>query len=289
MNYYAEIFDITKHELAESPYYDPRTGIYSWVDITKGQFWTLKDGRKHCFELGQRIGAAVPVKADSGYLLAATDGLYYYGDGKARRVLDLTGTYKSYQRSNDAKADPAGRLYFGCTADDGVHGPEGNLYMTYRPELYSNNSKVTIVQPDTKIANGMAVSSDRKTFYFSDSVEHAVFKYDYDLETGLLSNRRVLFEIKDGVPDGLTIDSEDNLWVAVWGGARIEKRDGVTGDLLGEIKVPATNTTSCCFAGPELKTLFITSSGLDLNGEFDGCLFTCEVDATGVEPDYVVL
>ena len=87
----------------------------------------------------------------------------------------------------------------------------------------------------------------------------------------------------------MCIDSEDNLWVAVWGGRRIEKRSSVTGELLARVDVPAENTTSCCFCGENLDTLLITSSGEGLSGEYDGCVFTCKVDTKGCPPDYAII
>jgi gluconolactonase len=81
-------------------------------------------------------------------------------------------------------------------------------------------------QADTKISNGLTWSSDRKKFYFSDTLQYAVFEYDYNLETGEISNRKVLFKPEESrdMTDGMCIDSEDNLWVAFWGGSRIEER-----------------------------------------------------------------
>ena len=122
-----------------------------------------------------------------------------------------------------------------------------------------------------------------------NSEYHAVFAYDYDEASGDISNRQVLFEVKDGVSDGMCIDSEDNLWVAIWGGRRIEKRSTATGELLGIVEVDAQNVTSCCFCGPRLDTLFITTSGNGQTGEHDGCLFTCRVDTWGCPSDFVAL
>ena len=283
VKYEAELFDNNRYSLGESPYYDPRFERFSWVDIINGRLWMRdKEGNKRSFDLGQPIGAAVPLKRADGFLLAAMDGLYIYEDGKAEKYLDLNGTYKPYWRSNDAKADPSGRLWFGASVADDDHAPEGNLY------CYSKGA-VKIMQANTRISNGMAWSRDGKSFYFSDSPEYAVFIYDHNPETGNITNRRVLFTVENGVPDGLTIDSDDNIWVAIWGGNRIEKHDGRTGELLAEITVPAKQTSSCCFCGDDMKTLFITSAGVGLDGEYDGCLFTCRVNAQGVAPDYMVL
>ena len=264
----ATVFDREKNSLGESPFYDERFKRYSWVDITGGRLWTLKDGKKECFELGQPIGAAVPMPDCEGFILAAMDGIYSYVEGKAERIHDLKPYFKPFWRCNDAKLDPRGRLFFGASVNDD-HPAEGALFCL-------DKRQVRILQPNTRISNGMAWSSDEKYFFFSDSLEHAVFKYDYEVNTGDISGRRVLFTAENGITDGLCIDSEDNLWVAYWGGHRVEKRSGADGRKLGEIILPATNVTSCAIAEGG-KKLFITSSGAGLDGEFDGCLFTCEL------------
>lgn len=278
-SYKATLIDDERYDLGESPCFDPRSGRYSWVDITRNRFYTkTAEGEKECFDLGQPIGAAIPLLHEEGYLLAARDGLYVLENKEAGLVQELGTVYKSHWRSNDAKADPEGRVYFGASVIDD-HEPEGSLF------CYDGKS-VRVMQPGTKISNGMAWSSDKKSFYFSDSVEHAIFRYDYDIDTGNISHRKVLFEIQDGVPDGMCIDSDDNLWVAVWGGSRIEKRSAATGEKLGEIEVPAIQTTSCCFSGRDMDTLFITSAATGLDGKYDGCLYECRVQARGVQPDY---
>ncbi|MBR3040306.1 MAG: SMP-30/gluconolactonase/LRE family protein [Lachnospiraceae bacterium] len=268
--YQAVLFDRQKFALGESPFYDARFKRYSWVDIINGELWTLRDGEKKSFSLGQPIGAAIPLSDSDGFYLAAMDGLYIYENGEAKLLCPLNSVFKNYWRSNDAKTDPFGRIFFGASVADDDHEAEGALFCY-------DKGKITCLQDNTKIANGMAWSSDRKSFFFSDSLEYAVFKYDYDPKTGMIGNRRKLFSVENGVPDGMCIDLDDNLWVAIWGGNRIEKRDGKTGELLAEIEVPAKQTSSCNFLD-DGKTLFITSAGVGLDGESDGCLFTCEVD-----------
>ncbi len=87
----------------------------------------------------------------------------------------------------------------------------------------------------------------------------------------------------------MTIDSDDNLWVAIWGGSRIEKRCGKTGKLLDIIDIPAFHVSSCCFGDEDMVTLYITSSGDGLFGEYEECLFRCRTKETGAEPDFAVL
>ncbi|MCR5282477.1 MAG: SMP-30/gluconolactonase/LRE family protein [Lachnospiraceae bacterium] len=264
----ASVFDREQNSLGESPFYDERLKRYSWVDITAGRLWTMTDGKKECFEFGQPIGSAVPMPHRDGFILAAMDGIYSYVDKKVERMVDLVPYFKPYLRCNDAKLDPRGRLFFGASVNDD-HPAEGALYCL-------DQGQVRVLVPDTKISNGMAWSSDRKSFFFSDTLKYAVFKYDYEESTGAISNGRVLFEAENGMTDGLCIDDEDNLWVAYWGGHRVEKRSGKDGSLLGQIPLPATNVTSCAIAEGG-KRLFITSAKDNLEGELEGCLFICDL------------
>ena len=296
--YNAQVFSQEKYKLGESPFYDPRTKTISWVDIMDKKFFTLApNGLKKTFCFNQAIGSAVPTEKENCYLIAGTDGLYLQdtkldtyssSENPAPKLLtNLKDYYELYQRSNDAKADPAGRLFFGSSVDDDIHEASGNLFCLDT----KRNNKITCLQPDTKISNGMAWSADRKKFYFSDTLQYAVFSYDYNLETGKISNRKVLFKPEEnrGFTDGMCIDSEDNLWVAFWGGSRIEQRSTKDGSLLSVINVNAKNVTSCCFIGDELNTLFITTSGNGQTSEHDGCLFTCKVDVKGCACDYFKL
>ena len=260
-----------RYSLGESPFFDKRTGLISFVDITQGRFYRMRLGEEPiAFDAGQKIGAAVPCENPGEYIFCAEDGLYLFADEKMTKIQDLSAFYEKWQRSNDAKFDPAGRLFFGSSSDDDEHGANGNLF------CYDKNAseKIRLMQKDTKISNGMAWNSAKNRFFFSDSLEYAVFSYDYELSTGDISKRKVLFTVENGVPDGMCIDSNDNLYLAVWGGHRIEIHKS-SGEILGLIEVPAKNVTSCCFIDEQ--TLFITSSGDGQSGEYDGSLFTCRL------------
>ncbi|MCR5213807.1 MAG: SMP-30/gluconolactonase/LRE family protein [Eubacterium sp.] len=295
--YHANVFSEEKFMLGESPFYDSRTNLISWVDIMAGKFYTqsLTDSKGNTntdflvtketcneYSINQEIGFSLPTLKGSTYLIGGTDGLYSLScpDGKLQKIIDLTNEFESYQRCNDAKADPMGRLWFGSSVlDDSGHEACGNLYLL-------QGEKPIIKQANTLISNGMAWNKARDKFYFSDSLYHAVFVYDYDIESANILNRKSLFEIEDGVPDGLCIDSNDNLWVAIWGGRRIEHRSGSDGSLIGLISVDSNNVTSCCFMGDKMDTLLITSSGNGEKGQNDGKLFTCKLDVTGPDPNY---
>jgi sugar lactone lactonase YvrE len=267
--------------LGEGPYYDPRFKRLSWVDIENKKLFYSKDGAVESVDVHQRIGAAIPMADSDGFVLALEDGLYIYRDNEISLLEGFEGIYKDYWRSNDAKADSKGRIWFDAMVKGEGHAPEGNLYCY-------DKGQIRCIVEGTKIANGMAWNSDKTRFYFSDSAKHTVSVFDYDEKSGNISNRKVLFVLEDGVPDGMTIDSEDNLWVAVWGGSRVEKRSGKTGELLQTIQVPAKQTSSCCFGGDDMMTLYITSAGIGQTGEYDGCLFKVRTDVKGVAPDLCI-
>lgn len=274
----ASVLSDEKYRLAESPFYDTRFNRLSWVDIPEGKLYQWVNGERQSFDFGEPIGAAIPLRRSDGFFAAGKSGLWKFENGRKEIIFDLRDEYKSYQRSNDAKADPVGRVFFGSVTGDDEHEAGGDLYRF-------DGSRPVCVQKDTKISNGMAWSGDHKKFFFSDSLEYAVFTYDYDIKSGEISNRKVLFRVNDGVPDGMCIDSRDRLWVAIWGGKRIECRNSLTGELEAVVNVPAAHVSSCCFYGSDLDKLFITTAGDGLQGEFEGRLFECSVGITGKAPD----
>jgi sugar lactone lactonase YvrE len=113
----------------------------------------------------------------------------------------------------------------------------------------------------------MAWSPDYKSLYYIDTPTREVTAFDYDLETGSLANPRTVISIPEdfGWPDGMTSDTQGNLWIALWGGAQVTKWNPNTGQLLEQIPVPAKNVSSCVFGGTNLNELYITSArkGLD--------------------------
>ena len=116
------------------------------------------------------------------------------------------------------------------------------------------------------ISNGMAWSLDDRTFYFTDTATNRVDLFDFDPDTGVISNRRALaIFAPEEFPDGMTLDAEDNLWVALWGAAAVVCLDGQTGRELRRIRVPVSQPSSCTFGGPQLDELFITTARVGLS------------------------
>ena len=147
------------------------------------------------------------------------------------------------------------------------------------------------MQDNVIVSNGLGWSPDNRTMYYTDTFAYELYAYDYDAESGIISNRRVFAEIpRDiGFPDGMTVDSEGYVWSAIFDGGRIN-RYAPDGRLDRVLELPVMAPTSCMFGGPDLATLFITSSGKEVSpkGEdfkvspHDGGVLACEVGVKGL-------
>lgn len=233
------------------------------------------------------IGTAVPME-NGNLLLAIEKGLASF-DLKTEQLTKL-GVLENSEtkiRFNDGKVGPAGNFWIG-TMDKSCR-PEAGNFFRISPNLGSS-----LQIPKTSVSNGMAWTSDKKTFYYVDSPTFSIRAFDFDLENGTISNPRTVIEVPEeyGSPDGMSIDEEDMLWVAHWGGNCIRRWNPKTGNELEKIEVDAPHVTSCCFGGKDLKTLYITSARSGLNDnqleEFplSGGLFAYEAHVRGTPINY---
>ena len=135
--------------------------------------------------------------------------------------------------------------------------PLGSLY---RLDVDRNVKKLPGIQ--ATVSNGLAWSADLQTMYYIDSPTRQVRAFVCDLELGTIANERAIisFGDADGFPDGMTIDLDGMLWIAHWGGARVSRWDPTSGERIGDVPLPALNVTSCCFGGPQLSDLYVTSA-----------------------------
>jgi len=247
-------------ELGEGPSWDEADRRLSWVDILAGRVhrWWRDTGRTEVTEIGELVAAAVP-RAAGGLALALTQAL-------ATSDFDATiGRRQSIEagvpgnRLNDAKCDPAGRLYVGSMSTTGRTGAAA----LYRVD---KDWQVSTVLTGTTISNGLGWSPDGSRMYFNDTGADSVYAFDYDVEAGTASNQRVLyrFAADEGHPDGLTVDADGCLWVACYGGSGV-RRVTPDGKLDGVVRLPVRNVTSCTFGGPELAELFVTTAAEGLS------------------------
>jgi sugar lactone lactonase YvrE len=165
-------------------------------------------------------------------------------------------------RFNDGKCDPFGRFWAGTMALDFTKGA-GSMYCLF-PDLSAKK-----MAGDLTISNGLAWSLDQKTMYLIDSADATVWAFDYDPKTAAIQNKRALivFQKKDGSPDGMTMDSEGKLWIAHWDGARVTRWDPENGKLLFTQPIPASLVTSVAFGGPGLDEMYVTTARVSLSEE----------------------
>ena len=235
------------------------------------------------FDVGESVSTVVrraPEKG-GGLVVALTRSIAHLDEesGKLTKICDVPEPASN--RLNDGKCDPLGRLWIGSMAFDFKHGA-GSLYM-----LDLDGTLHTMIESVT-ISNGIVWTKDRRTMYYIDSEENEVDAFDFDLDSGAIGNRRqAIKNVWGGTFDGMTIDSEDNLFVAIWGGSAVLKIDPKNAELLEKTNVPGVlNVTSCAFGGEQLRDLYITSSadGADLDVHKNaGALFRTPVsEADGV-------
>ncbi|MBW3601200.1 MAG: SMP-30/gluconolactonase/LRE family protein [Actinobacteria bacterium] len=250
-------------QIGEGPVWDAPLRTLVWLDIPRGlvHAWHHDEGPRQPFAVGQPVGAVAP-RASGGLVAAVRDGFAFLqpGSGQVSMVADTEGD-RPANRMNDGKCDPAGRFWAGTMALD-EHPGAGALYRL-DPDL-----RIERMLDGVTISNGLGWSPDGATMYYIDSPTGGVDAFDYDPDTGAVGGRRRVIDVhgRPGIPDGLTVDAEGCLWVAVFGGGRVQ-RHAPDGTLLATVGLPVTQVTSCAFGGPGLDELYITSAREHLSGE----------------------
>ncbi len=277
-----ELFIDASATLGESPAWDAKTQTLYWIDVLERKVYA---GRKPILLLDHYVGCLAP-RRRGGLVIAQRSGIWTLEpDMQKMRKLAKPRREFAHNRFNDGKCDPRGRFLAG-TMDHHEKEATGCLYSV------GADGTISRLLKGLRISNGMAWSPDGKTMYFTDTPTREIMAFDYDLQSGEISNPRVIihFEKSFGWPDGMTTDSDGNLWIAMWGGARVSQWSG-DGTLLAQFGVPALNVTSCVFGGPALNELFITTAlvGMDQTAfkkfPLAGGIFRMETNVTGM-PTY---
>lgn len=245
--------------LSEGPHWDAQAGVLHWVDILAPALLSsdaLVTSRRE-IALPELTGFAIP-KTSGGFVIGGETGIHALGsDGVLEKLADPEAD-RPGNRFNDGKCDAKGRLWLGSLAISTEPG-QGALWRYADGEAYKALDGLTV-------ANGLGWSPDSKTFYFTDTGARTIWAFDYDLENGTLGDRRVFseFDGANGVPDGLCVDAEGGVWVAMWDGWCIQRflPDGTSDQ---KINLPVPRPTSCCFGGADLSTLYITTARIRLS------------------------
>ena len=251
-----ELLYDAKATIGEGPVWDARTGTLFWIDILNKRVYADAD---ILLELDETIGC-LALRQGGGLIL--TKRLSFWTlepDSSQLTFLSALTGEPANNRFNDGKCDPRGRFLAG-TMDMGEKDPNGSLYSF-------DGKTVTCLLGGVTISNGLTWSPDYKIFYYIDTPTRQVRAFDYDLDTGDISNPRVVVDVPAsmGWPDGMTSDMEGRLWIALWGGARVSRWDPVTGRCEAEIPVPALQTSSCVFGGPRRDILYVTSARVGMD------------------------
>ncbi|TFC96919.1 MULTISPECIES: SMP-30/gluconolactonase/LRE family protein [Cryobacterium] len=259
----------------EGPVWSESWGGLRWVDLYAGDVLSLQGDTVSRRHVGS-IAAALRPRRSGGAVIALESGF---------ALEDAAGTITDFGaleldpglRMNDGGCDPHGRFYCGTMAYDQSPGA-ARLYRL------DPDGTVTVVLEGLTISNGLEWSPDGSLAYFNDTPSGRIAVLDYCRESGLTGLRRFAeIPSEDGFPDGLTVDSEGGVWVALYGGSAV-RRYTPDGRLDGIVDVGATNVTACTFGGKELKQLIITTTRENLRPGQDplaGSLFVADVGVAG--------
>lgn len=272
-------------ELGEGPVWDTASGTLYFTDIKRNAIHRCSaDGR-------QRQSWTAPGQA--GFVLPLAGGAFVCGlPGALMRFDPSTGSFAALcevepglpgNRLNDGYVDASGYLWFG-TMDNGERAPTGSLYRL------GSDGRAHLRDSGYAISNGPCMNPAGAVFYHTDTLERVVYAFDVGAG-GALSNRRVFARISNGNPDGSTVDAAGNVWVAIFGGGRVE-RYRPDGQLDGVVNLPCPNITKIAFGGADLRTVFVTTARKGLSAAQlaaqpqAGALFAFRSPVPG-QPQYV--
>lgn len=273
-----------KAELGEGPLWVERENAIYWVDIfgKKVHRYTLADKTHHSWQFETQITSLVE-REQGGFACTVRDGFAFINlDTGTIDPIALPETDQPENRFNDGKVDSQGRYWAG-TMDENQQSGSGALYCL-RKDLALHKMDDNYI-----IANGPTFSADGNIIYHTDSTLRTIYAFDLNTN-GDISNKRVFVQLQDeaeGSPDGMTVDSENCIWLAHFGGARLT-RYSPAGDVLQVIPMPVPNITSCTFGGDQLDTLYITTARIAISEDdrpkypLAGSLFSYKPNITGL-------
>jgi len=242
----------------EGPIWDEAAGVLRWVDMLNGDVLTMTSTgtieRLHV----AKVAAAIRPRAQGGLVVAVERGFLLIGvDGEIGP--EHPAFTDSGCRMNDGGVDRQGRFFCGSMAHDMVE-PCGALYR------FGSAGEIATVLEAVTISNGIAWSADGERMFYVDSATQRVDLFDYDTAEGMPRDRRPLVQVsrETGLPDGIALDTEGGIWVALWRGHAVHRYRADDGQLDAVVELPVDLVTACAFGGPDRDQLYITTSRVDL-------------------------
>jgi D-xylonolactonase len=278
----------------EAPVWDTRRGRLIWADIGASTVYEYRPGEaaKRVVSRGLAV-SGIALNRDGRVVFAGASGLHVWsGPGDFRTLVTEHGG--ETLAFNDIVADAAGRIYAGTLYwdDNGMQRP-GKLY------LIDGGGAASVVEEGVELSNGLSFSPDNRTLYYVDSAPRVIYAYDVDARTGALSRKRVFARVPgdEGIPDGLTVDSQGFVWCAQWYGGQAVRYDP-DGNIQRRVRLPVRQVASLNFGGADLTDLYITTAGENwpsplappgydyAAGNFGGGLFRLRLDVPG-KPEHL--
>lgn len=272
----AELLHDAKAKLGEGPIWHPEDQALYWVDIDGCTVHRHTADSNESISVPERVGTVVP--RHNGQLVVALQNSISALDFRSGD-LSLICPFEAdlpENRANDGKCDPQGRLWV------------GSMQLKCKPDaaaFYRVGADGVIEKQfdGVTISNGLAWTGDERTFYYIDSPTGQVDAFDFDPGAGAISNRRTAFAIPEGAgtPDGMAIDANGNLWIAMFFGSAVLCFDPQSGEILDKVELPVPFVTACAFGGKDLDTLYITTATSD-DAPISGGLFLAKPGVHGV-------
>lgn len=265
-------------QVGEGPVFDERTGRLVWVDITEGEIFEndLETGEQSRTKVDTLVGAVAPRESQDGFAVAVTEGFGLVTGG----VLEIVDAAlpEVFRRMNDAKVDSRGRMWAGSTHMEFVPGV-GALH-----RWNGDAPSVTIASGFT-LPNGLGWNVDDSLMYLADSFASTILVARFHADEGMVDEFQPIVTVDGALPDGMTIDVDGFIWVALWGGSEV-RRYSPAGQLVEIVPMPVPQPSSCAFGGDG--TLYITSARAGLSDEelkaapLSGSVFALSTNTRGV-------
>jgi len=283
------IFRDTRLQCGEGPLWEKQKNRLLWVDSDLTYVYAGSLNTDEIVVLSDDIQVSSVALTKHGYLLLG-DGVWrMYEDGRKTCLLDEFDGEKLF--FNDSIVGPDGAVYAGTYYWDAQGMRKyGKLYRI------AKNGDVRVLDEGIALSNGLAFSPDHSVLYYSDSAKRCIYQYDFSVSGESITNKRVFVRSREGIPDGITVDSEGYVWCAMWYEGKVYRFDA-DGKTERVYEFPAKQVSSVAFGGPDMTTLFVTSAfalfqsdlippGFDVSAHMGGEVYCERTDIVGV-PEHV--